>query len=31
MNKMKNKKILDAIFWIALAIGIIMVLWRIFG
>jgi len=24
-------KILDAVFWIALTVGIIMILWRIFG
>ena len=30
MKKLK-RKILNIIFWIALAVGIIMVLWRIFG
>ena len=28
---MINKKILDAIFWIALVVGIVMVAWRVFG
>jgi len=28
---MNTRKILDIIFWIALVIGTIMVLWRIFG
>ncbi|MBU2616564.1 MAG: hypothetical protein KKB79_01125 [Nanoarchaeota archaeon] len=28
---MNTRKILDVIFWIALIIGTIMVLWRIFG
>ena len=33
MNKMAKlkRKILDIIFWIALIVGIIMVLWKIFG
>lgn len=30
MSKIK-KQILDILFWVALAVGIIMVLWRIFG
>ena len=30
MSKLK-RKILNIIFWVALAVGIIMVLWRIFG
>lgn len=28
---MISRKILDVIFWVALGVGIIMVLWRVFG